>query len=314
MRLVTKAASLLGAATLGASAWATHMLTRKGVKTTLDSAFFYTPFELGIPYAQVSFYNSEGLRLNGWWLENEGTDKVIVLCPGYGRSKSDLLGVGSRLWRAGYRVLLFDFRDQGESEQAIATIGHFERDDLESALDFVQWHVQGAEIGLVGYSMGAAVSIMAATHRPEVRAVVADSSFADLRKVLRNIFKYSTHLPPSPSMELAEMLIWLRAGYRFSTVRPVDYVARLAPRPLLIIHGDTDNIAPVEDAYALFAAAGEPKELWVTPETNHCGTYFVDRDRYVRKVVGFFRNSLGDPLQAAPTAEQEIEPEELWAS
>src|SRR3954454_12234860 len=277
MNLITKAAAVLGSVTLGASTWATYMLTRRGIRTGLDAAFFYSPFELDLPYEPVSFYNSEGLRLNGWWLEQPSTNKVIVLCPGYGRSKSDLLGVGARLWKAGYRVLLFDFRDQGESEQAIATIGHFERDDLENAIDYVLWRVPGAEIGLVGYSMGAAVSIMAATHRPEVKAVVADSSFADLKKVLRDIFRHSTHLPASPALEIAEIMIWLRAGYRFSNVRPLDYVARVAPRPLLIIHGVNDDVAPIEDAYALYGAAGEPKELWVTPDTTHCGTYFLDR-------------------------------------
>src|SRR5437868_1141364 len=150
MRLYAKAAGLLAGATLTASAWAAYMLTHKGMKTSIDSAFFYTPFEMGVPFENVTFRNSQGMRLNGWWLDRPATRKIIVLCPGYGRSKSDLLGIGSRLWRAGYSVLMFDFRDQGESEPAIATIGHFERDDLEAALDYIHSRLPGAEIGALG--------------------------------------------------------------------------------------------------------------------------------------------------------------------
>jgi pimeloyl-ACP methyl ester carboxylesterase len=299
MKLHTKAVGLLAGVTVAASSWATYMVTRKGVKTSVDSTFFYTPFETGVPFETVSFHNSEGMRLMGWWLDRPATRKVVVLCPGYGRSKSDLLGVGTRLWKAGFNVLMFDFRDQGESDPAIATIGHFETDDLESALDYVLWRMPEAEIGVLGYSMGAAVGIMTTARRHEIRALVSDSSFADLRQVLRMVFKQLTHLPPSPSMELAELLVWVRAGYRISSVRPVDHVGQIAPRPILIIHGDCDVIAPVADAHALYAAAGEPKELWLTPDIGHCGTYFLDREVYVNRVTGFFEKWLGVPEKEA---------------
>ncbi len=295
MSILAKAAGVLTASTLAAASWATYMITRKGARTGLDAAFFYTPYELGVPFKSVTFYNSEGLRLNGWWLSKTATRKVVILCPGYGRSKSDLLGVGSRLWKRGYNVLLFDFRDQGESEPAIATIGHYEQDDLGAALDYVLWRVPGAEVGVVGYSMGAAAAIMTAASRQEIRAVVADSSFAELGKALRLAFRQLSHLPPTPGVELAEIFVWLRAGYRFSSVRPVDHIARIAPRPILIIHGDRDNIAPVEDAYALYNAAGEPKELWISDDTGHCGAYFLDRQAYVGRVVSFFEKWLGVP-------------------
>ncbi len=295
MRFYTKAAGLITGVTLAASAWAAHMLTHKGMRTNLDSAFFYTPFELGVPFETVTFRNGQGMRLNGWWLNRPATRKVIVLCPGYGRNKSDLLGIGSRLWQSGYNVLLFDFRDQGESEPAIATIGHFERHDLEAALDYVHSRLPGAEIGALGYSMGAAVAIMTAASRPDIRSLVADSSFADLRKVLRMAFHQVTHLPASPAFEIIELLVRLRAGYRISDVRPADYIARIAPRPILIVHGDSDTIAPIEDAYALFDAANEPKELWIAPDTAHCGTYFADRQAYIDRVVAFFEKWLGVP-------------------
>ena len=295
MNMMKRAAVVVAGISMASASWATFTLTRKGVRTSLDAAFFYTPFELGIPYEQVTFYNSEGLKLRGWLLTARDTTKVVITCPGYGRSKSDLLGVGARLLAAGYSVLLFDFRDQGESDPAISTIGHYERDDLDAAIDYVLWRIPGAQIALLGYSMGASAAIMSAAARPEVLCVISDSAFADLRRILRRTFRQLTHMPPSPAVDIAEMLIWLRAGYRFSKVRPIDEVGKLAPRPILFIHGTADVVTPVEDAYALYAAAGEPKELWIEEGCAHCGAYFADRQVYVNRLLAFLGDALGAP-------------------
>jgi len=295
MKLLKRALGLAVGISLASASYATYLLTRKGVRTNIDAAFFYTPFELDIPYENVTFHNNDGDRLRGWWLQGSNTNKVIVLCPGYGRSKSDLLGIGSQLWRAGYNVLMFDFRDQGESDPAIATIGGFETDDLHCALDYVFWRMPKAEIGLVGYSMGASTAIMVAAEREEVRAVIADSPFADLRNVLRKAFSDTLHVPPSPAFELAELLVWLRAGYRFSSVKPLEAVAQISPRPLLVIHGDADTVTPLAEGRALFDAAGDPKEFWFTPGCGHCGAYFADRQAYVDRVIAYFDRWLGKP-------------------
>ena len=179
MNKFAKTIYTLGGLSLAASSWATYRLTRKGLTTSVDAAFFYSPYELGLPYENVRFYSPDGVGLVGWWLDRPSTNRVIILCPGYGRSKSDLLGVGSRLRQDGYNVLLFDFRDQGESDRTIASIGYFEQDDLESALDYVLWRKPGAQVGLLGYSMGAATGIMVAAKRPEIRVMVAGSPTCD---------------------------------------------------------------------------------------------------------------------------------------
>ena len=56
----------------------------------------------------------------------------------------------------------------------------------------------------------------------------------------------------------------------------------------MIIHGGKDSIVDPNDATLLYAAAQEPKELWLLPNAHHCGAYFEDRHAYVEKVLGFF--------------------------
>ena len=57
---------------------------------------------------------------------------------------------------------------------------------------------------------------------------------------------------------------------------------------LLLIHGDRDSVIPVSHAHELFAAAAEPRELWIVPGVEHCGAYFADRPAYCRRAAEFF--------------------------
>jgi len=69
-------------------------------------------------------------------------------------------------------------------------------------------------------------------------------------------------------------------------------VARIAPRPLLVIHGAADTTVRPGHAQRLVDAAGEPKEFWLLPGVGHVGAYFADRTAYVDRVAGFFGRAL----------------------
>ncbi len=136
--------------------------------------------------------------------------------------------------------------------------------------------------------MGAAVAIMASARAQEVEAIVADSAFATHRSVLAYAVRRTLHLPFIIFDWMTDLLLWLRAGYHFDQVEPLRDIGRLAPRPILIIHGMKDTIVDPKDASLLYEAAGDPKELWLLPNVEHCGAYFEDRAVYVNKMVEFF--------------------------
>ena len=140
--------------------------------------------------------------------------------------------------------------------------------------------------------MGGAVSISVAADDPGVRAVCADSAFADPVSLLEERIHHRLHLPAAVLADPVMALMARRTGARLADFSPVAAVARLAPRPLLLIHGDADTSVPVEHAHRLYAAAGSPKDLWVIPGLGHVGGYFADRTAYVERVTGFFDRSL----------------------
>ena len=271
---------------LGIAAYTTGRLNGP-MRQAISSRYNFTPWEVQVAWEPVAFATADGVTLRGWWLPRDGATGTIVGSTGHRGVKSDLLGIGSSLWRAGNNVLLFDFRGCGESDPAPLSVGFHELGDLRAALAFARDRSPAAPLGLIGYSMGAAVSIMVAVDDPTVRAVVADSSYAAIGDVIAAAYR-RRRMPVVPLLAASDRYNGWRYGYRFGALRPIDAVARLAPRPILIIHGEEDDLTPAEHARRLYAAAREPKELWIVPDTSHCGAYFADREHYVRRVADFF--------------------------
>ena len=193
-------AALAGMAVYGGARYIVTQLTRPQPLDPMAD-FTFTPWELGVPWEDVTFAARDaGYEVRGWWLPNAKSERVIIACPGYRGNKSELLGIGTALWRAGYAVLLVDFHGHGAQRGEPVTLGFREVADFLGAVDYVTERVPGAQIGAIGFSMGAAVVIQGAAREARVRAVVADSPFATHRDMLAARFRAIVPLvPPGPS-------------------------------------------------------------------------------------------------------------------
>lgn len=290
LRLVVPLGGAVLTGALGLAAYTGHVLNSPRRRTFLDD-FTFSPFEVQVPWADVAFPSSGAITLRGWFLPRPESDRVIVTCTGHKGKKADLLGIAAGLWRAGNNVLLFDFRGCGDSDLAPLSLGYRELDDVRAAVSFVRDRVPHARIGLVGYSMGGTLALLAAAEDPDVRAVVADSAFASVHDVVA--FAYRRHrLPGRPIADLANVINRLKYGYSYEALRPLDAVRSLRDRPIFLIHGGADEVTPVEHASLLQAATDGTAGLWIEPNAAHCGTYFTDRERYVGRVSAFFASSL----------------------
>lgn len=270
-----------------------HRISAPTPPTPFDSHTF-TPFEMGVPFESIAFPTS-GATLRGWWLCRPESPRVVITCGGFRGHRADMLGIGSALWRDGNNVLIFDYRGHGELAGTPVTLGYQEVQDLLAAVSYVKERIPDAAIGVIGYSMGASVAIMGTARCPDIGAVVADSPFAHQRGVVSHHIRRVLHIPHDPLLELVDLLLGRLRGYHFRDVEPVREVGLIAPRPLLLIHGDADSVTNPRDSETLYEAAGEPKELWISPGVEHGGTYFADRPYYCERVRAFFRRALAEP-------------------
>jgi alpha-beta hydrolase superfamily lysophospholipase len=253
-----------------------------------------TPSDYGLPYERVSFPSYDGTILRGWFVPAVQPRATVVFCHGRAGSKAPDLIYVPQLRQHGFNVLLFDFRAHGESDGHKSSLVYYERRDLLAAIAYLQNRgIQ--EVGLMGFSMGAAVAIATAPLSQAVRAVIADSAFAELRTILVTYLQ-QRGIPRPPASALTTWIIWaagLRLGCHLPEADPLRWVGRIAPRPLLLIHGGQDEGIPVSDAHRLYHAAHEPKKLWVIPEAKHRCADKVCPEEYMTRVLGFFADCLG---------------------
>lgn len=283
------ATGLIGAAgsLIGAAYYISQRVNPRPARQFVDD-YTFTPWELGVPYEALDLISADGLRLRAWWLGHAVDSAVVVGSHGHTGRKEDLLGIGTNLWRAGFSVLLFDYRGRGESAAWPQTLVSREVDDLQAAVAYAAQRAPDAPLGVIGFSMGAAVAILAAADNTRISAVVADSPFTSGSDVVTHGVSRELRIPAGALVRVADEFVARLHGYRFSQVQPIAAVARLAPRPLFLIHGDQDSVIPVQHAHQLAAAAAEPRELWIVPGVEHCGAYFADRPTYCRRVIEFF--------------------------
>ncbi|HEY8325792.1 MAG TPA: alpha/beta hydrolase [Ktedonobacterales bacterium] len=272
-----------------------------------------TPADAGLAYKIVSFPSrTDHLELRGWFIPGVAghgklsTQETIIVVHGIRANRTDpgmgLLDLSDALAKNGFAVLAFDMRGSGESSSAPTSLGYYEQRDVLGAVDFLK---SGAmpypdlgrpkAIGGWGVSMGAATLLLAAAQEPSIQAVVSDSAYADVLPILEREIPARAHLPHvfTPGILQAANVMY---GIDFSAVRPEAVVARIAPRPILFIHGAADTYVPPDNMTILAQAAQQAPnahvQTWSVPNATHAQAFKVAGAAYVSRVVAFFKASL----------------------
>lgn len=223
----------------------------------------FDPALLGATYSDVKFTSSDGVLLDGWFFPAPSPAKgTVVFLHGNGENISTHFASVYWLPAEGYNVFAFDYRGYGRSRGKIDLAGAHR--DAAAAIRYVQGRpdVDPARLIVFGQSLGAAIAVytVAGGEREGVRAVVIESGFSGYRRMAREVLSRSVVTWP------LQWPLSLLVSDRFN---PEKVIARVAPIPLLIIHGDADEIVSFRHARRLYEAAGDPKELWRVPGGGH---------------------------------------------
>ncbi len=287
LRLVLSLILVLVIAVLGISGFLGHSMTQVE-RVPVEE----TPGLVGLKYEDVSFPSSiDEVTLRGWYIPAQDGEQVIIMLHGAGGHRADpsigMLDIVSGLVEHGYNVLTFDLRGHGESDGSRMSAGYYEKRDLLGAVDYVKG--RGFErIGVLGFSMGAATALMATPESDDIDAVVADSAFADLQDMMEPEFAKRTNFPTFFLPPLFFM-VKIMYGVDFTAIKPVESVPGIAPGPVLFIHGELDEVVPVEHVYRLQQASQNPQnQLWVVPQVVHVGAYAAHPEEYMNKITAFF--------------------------
>lgn len=234
---------------------------------------------------EIEFDGVNDTRLRGWYAPpSNGT--VLIYVPGLGGNRASLLPEAALLARNGYGAVLFDPRGHGESDGETSTWGDLEAEDTRRAVRFIRTHPEVERVVLLGFSVGASTVVLAAADNSEVDAVISYACWTSLHEELRD--KLRGYGPPAATFAGWSFAL---AGGSVPAVRPIDRVAHIAPRPLLLITGTEDKDTPVPIMQRMFEAARQPKQLWVVPGSGHGGYLEAAPAEYEARVLSFLRDA-----------------------
>jgi len=239
-----------------------------------------------LPGESVQFSSGSGSTIHGWFIPGQNQGGAVVLMHGVRGNRTSMLERARFLSHAGYAVLLFDFQAHGESPGKQITFGYLESHDARAAVSFLRARAPGARIGVIGVSMGGAAALLA-TPPLEADALVLEMVYPTIDQAIED--RLAIRLGKL-GRAIAPVLRWQikpRLGISTADLRPIDKVTSVHV-PKLFIAGEKDQHTRIEESRAIFAAAAEPKDLWVVAGAKHEDLLGFAGNEYERRVLLFF--------------------------
>lgn len=238
-----------------------HALIFKGLRAPRVAAEI-SPDALGLSALPVDLHGPNGKTLFAWFVPVPGVlnAPAILVMHGWGANASMMLQSVAPLLGAGFAVLLLDARCHGASDDDTFTSLPRFAQDIDAGLDWLarQPQVQANRLAVIGHSVGAGAALLSATRRNDIQAVVSISAFAHPHEVMRRLLA-GHHIPYFGLGWYVLRYVQQVIGTRFDDIAPLRSMGHVRC-PVLLVHGEEDDMVPFDDARRLLAA-GRPGKV-----------------------------------------------------
>jgi uncharacterized protein len=230
-----------------------------------------TPAQWGYQYDDCRFSSADGTALHGWFLPAKSGKPRATVVFSHGNAGAMGHHLGFAMWfvEAGFNVMMYDYRGFGKSGGSVDRRGML--DDVKAVFDYVTKRpgVNPNRLISYGHSLGGAKSVTALAEHPikGLRAVIVDGAFASYQTMARVIAGN------------------LGANLVTDELSPKDFIAKLAPVPLLVVHGTQDEVVPFSQGKLLFDSAKEPKTLFNVEAARHGDALSRNNGEYRKKMI-----------------------------
>lgn len=243
---------------------------------------------------EVWINSPHGYPLFGIYLPQAGCSRTVILSHGITNSRYGVVKYIHLFRKRGFNVLLYDLRNHGLSGGRRTTFGYYEKDDLRAWVDWAFERLgPGGLVGVMGESLGAAVTLLAAEEDPRLSFCLADCPYNDFYGLLA--YRLQVDAPYVPQWLLLKPVTWSiqrMSGMAVKEVSPLQKIARLE-MPLFLAHGQADHYIPPAMSQALY----EKKKLgichlYLAAGARHAYSININPAEYDRR-VGLFLKEAG---------------------
>ncbi len=241
---------------------------------------------------QISYSTEGGPAHDGWFFPGLKSAPTILLCPGYGQGREELLPLATALQEQGYNVTLVQFTGDG-AKGIGTTLGYREVQQLRGAISALAQRsdLDRSRFGLWGTDMGGYAALSLAESDPRIRAVAIESVYGRPQEMLRLLVnRYGIgSLPLLPNFA-EKAFNWL--NYRDGAAPSLEQrLPRLAGVPKLFIDA-SDNSDLARTTARLYLQAPEPKEQATILHGNYAGMLDEEKRSYENRIASFFLSNL----------------------
>lgn len=236
--------------------------------------------------------NQSVSSVSGWFVQGKPEMGVVLLLHGVRSDRRQMLGRAKFLSQAGYSVMLIDLPAHGESSGEHITFGYREAEGVKVAMRYLTGRFPCEKIAVIGVSLGAASFVLSRAN-PAPAAVVLEAMYPTIEEA---IFRRLEKRLGSFSSLFTPLFLWqlpLRLGVSADHLRPITELLHLHC-PVLILSGADDRHTTVSDTQRIFAAANQPKALWIVADAAHVNLHAHAPQEYEARVLAFLRQYLQD--------------------
>jgi alpha-beta hydrolase superfamily lysophospholipase len=220
------------------------------------------------------------------------TNRAIILVHGIRSNYYDLLPVAFRYLNDGYHVILYNQRQSGLTGGTTSTFGLYERFDLEDVATVARRIYKEGKVGVHGFSMGAATAIMQSELNERTDLVdfyILDAPFHTMASTVELAARRGgeTKMPPWYVKFAGDTVLRLRQRVAYKDIMPLNVIHHTT-RPILLIHGEKDDVTCPNGSRQLFGAIHHNKRrLEIFPEEAHCTAHYRNEREYFERVHRF---------------------------
>lgn len=278
--------AILVAAGLG-GAWVLATMLSRPASARLNAA----PPDLGAEAVRIPL--PDGGVLAAWLAHGDPGRGAVLFLHEVRGNRSTMLGRARVLRNAGYTVLLVDLPAHGESPGDRITFGARESAGTRAALEYLRRVAPSERVGAFGTSLGGA-SLLLGPGGPAANladAVVLESVYPTIEEAVADRLRIRLGPLGPPLAPLLTLQLRPRLGVGTNALRPIERMGALRV-PVLVIAGEADRHTTLAESRRLFAAAPDPKGMWVVPGAAHGELHRVGGAEYERRLLAFFDEHL----------------------